>query len=179
MDYKKVGALLSVGIIILIAMVIFVGPQQIIGALQTAAINYVILAIIVQFIILWLWNTRWSVICRALDIPHNQLSLFAMTIVGLAINDLTPSGRSGGEPVRAYLLSKRSSVEFKRTFATVMGDKIFDTFPFMVLAIFAIAYLMLYLHLSTSIFALLLVALILFVIALVFIVYICIIVNNN
>lgn len=174
MDYKKVGALLAVGLIILVAMVMFIGPDQILTALKTANMNYVILAIIVQFIILWLWNTRWSVICKSLDIPHKQLSLFAMTIVGLAINDLTPSGRSGGEPVRAYLLSRSSSEDFKKTFATVMGDKLFDTFPFMILAIFAISYLMLYLHLSSALFTILLLALLLFVIALVFIIYICI-----
>ncbi len=174
MDYKKVGALLAVGIIILIAMIMFIGPDQILSALQTANKNFVILAVIIQFIIIWLWNTRWSIICKSLDIPHKQLPLFAMTIVGLAINDLTPSGRSGGEPVRAYLLSKSSSEEFKKTFATVMADKLGDTFPFMILAIFAISYLMLYLHLSSSIFSVLLVALVLFVLALLFIIYLCI-----
>jgi len=174
MDYKKVIALLSLGIIILIAMVIFIGPGKIISALQTANIYYVICAIIVQFIILALWNERWSIICDSLDIPHNKLSLFAMTIVGLAVNDLTPSGRSGGEPVRAYLLTKNSSVGFKKTFATVMGDKLFDTFPFMVLAIFAIIYLMTYLHLGTTLFTILLVALILFIMLLVLIIYVCV-----
>ena len=174
MDYKKVGALLAIGIIVLIIMILFVGPDQIFNALKTANIYYVILAIIVQFVIIWLWNTRWSIICNSLDIPHRQLPLFAMTIIGLAINDLTPSGRSGGEPVRAYLLSKNSSADFKETFATVMADKLCDTFPFMVLAIFAISYLMFYLHLNTALFSLLLVALVLFVLALIFIIFICI-----
>ncbi|WP_323736984.1 UPF0104 family protein [Methanosphaera sp. ISO3-F5] len=173
MDYKKIGVLLAIGLIILIAMIMFIGPDQILSALQTANMNYVLLAIVVQIIILALWNTRWSIICKSLNIPHKQLPLFAMTIIGLAINDLTPSGRSGGEPVRAYLLSKSSNEDFKRTFASVMGDKIFDTFPFMVLAIFAIAYLMLYLHLSASLFSLLLISLLLFIIALLFIILLC------
>lgn len=174
MDYKKVGALLAVGIIIMLAMVMIVGPDQIFNALKTANIYYVILAIIIQFVIIWLWNTRWSIICDSLDIPHNKLPLFAMTIVGLAINDLTPSGRSGGEPVRAYLLSKSSSEDFKKTFATVMADKLCDTFPFIVLAIFAISYLILYLHLNTALFSLLLMALVAFILALIFIVFVCI-----
>lgn len=174
MDYKKVGALLAVGIIFLILMVLIVGPDQIFNALKTANIYYVILAVIIQFVIIWLWNTRWSIICKSLDIPHSQLPLFAMTIIGLAINDLTPSGRSGGEPVRAFLLSKSSSVEFKETFATVMADKLCDTFPFMVLAIFAISYIMFYLHLSTALFSLLLITLVAFILALVFIIFICI-----
>jgi uncharacterized protein (TIRG00374 family) len=174
MNYKRVGLLLSLGILILLAMIIFVGPDQIFSALETANIYYVLFAILVQFAILGLWNLRWSIICKALDIPHNKLSLFGMTIIGNAINDLTPSGRSGGEPIRAYLLTKSSSVEFKKTFATVMGDKIFDTFPFMVLAIFAISYIMFYLNLSTALFSLLMIALIIFILALAFIIYICI-----
>ncbi len=174
MDYKKVGILLLVGVLILLAMVLFIGPDQIITALKTADIKYVILAIVIQFIIIWLWNMRWSLICESLDIPHKRSSLFAMVIVGLALNNLTPSGRSGGEPVRAYLLSKASSADFKETFATVMADKLCDTFPFIVLAIFAISYLMLYLHLNMGLFSLLLVALVVFILALVFIVYICI-----
>ena len=174
MDYKKVGALLLVGVVVLIALILVVGPEQTISALKTANTNYVILAIVIQFIIMALWNTRWSIICKSLDIPHKQLPLFAMTIVGLAINDLTPSGRSGGEPVRAYLLSKTSSTDFKQTFATVMADKLCDTFPFMVLAIFAITYLMWYMHLGTTLFSVLLIALVLFIIALVFIIFISI-----
>lgn len=174
MDYKKVGALLLVGVVVLIAMILFVGPEQIIKSLKTANTNYVILAIMIQFLIMALWNTRWSIICDSLDIPHKKLPLFAMTIVGLAVNDLTPSGRSGGEPVRAYLLSKTSSTDFKQTFATVMADKLCDTFPFMVLAIFAITYLMLYMHLGTTLFTVLLAALVLFIIALVFIVFVSI-----
>lgn len=174
MDYKKIGILLTVGVLILITMVVIVGPQQILDALQTANMYYVILAILVQIIIIILWNTRWSLICKSLDIPHSQFQLLAMTIVGLAINDLTPSGRSGGEPVRAYLLTKKSGVNFKTTFATVMGDKIADTLPFLALAIFAISYLMIYLHLNTAIFMLLLLSLIAFIGALVFIIYISI-----
>lgn len=55
-----------------------------------------------------------------------------------------------------------------------MGDKLFDTIPFAVLAIFAIAYLMFYLHLSTTLFILLLIALVIFIVLLAFIIYICI-----
>lgn len=174
MDYKKVGILLAIGLLVLAGMVIVIGPDQIFNALKTANIYYVIFAIVIEFIIIALWNTRWSLICKSLNIPHKQLPLFAMTIVGLAINDLTPSGRSGGEPVRAYLLSKNSNSDFETTFATVMGDKLFDTFPFLVLAIFAISYLMFTVHLGSTLFSLLLISLVLFIILLAFIIYICI-----
>lgn len=173
MDYKKVGILMAIGILVLLVLVMIIGPDQIVTALQTANIYYVLLAVAVQFIILILWNTRWGIICNSLDIPFKPVSLFAMTIIGLALNNLTPSGRSGGEPVRAYILSKNSDVDFKRTFASVMGDKMFDTLPFMVLAIFSIVYLMIYVDLGTTLFLLLLLSLLLFIVALAFIIVLC------
>ena len=174
MDYKKIIALASLGILILAAMIIIIGPRQILNALSTADSKFIALAVVIQFIIMGLWNYRWSLICNSLKIPHKFWSLFAVTIVGLAVNDITPSGRSGGEPVRAYILSRSSSVDFNRTFASVMADKIFDTFPFFVLAIFAIAYLIFTVHLGTSLFITLIVLLVLFIALLAFIIFLCI-----
>ena len=173
MDYKKVFGLLLVGVIVLAAMVIFIGPGQIVEAVSKADINYVLLAIGLQLVIMFIWNTRWSIISGALDIPHTKLQLFPMLLLGLAINNLTPSGRGGGEPVRAYLLTKSSGVPFKRTLATVLTDKIFDTFPFVVLALASMVYLIYYIHMSQSMFITLVISLILFAILLIFLIYIC------
>ncbi|OED29701.1 UPF0104 family protein [Methanosphaera sp. WGK6] len=173
MDYKKVFGLLLVGLIILAGMIIFIGPGEVMNALQQANMKYVILAIIIQFIIMSLWDIKWSVILDGVGVPHKKLQLFAMLLVGLALNNLTPSGRSGGEPVRAYLVSKSSGKSFKTTFATVIGDKIFDIFPFTVLALAAITYLIFTLHLSQSIIITLIIAMILFIAIIAFLIYIC------
>lgn len=173
MDYKKVFGLLSVGVVILVAMILFIGPGEVLNALQTADMKYVLLAIIIQFIIMTLWNIKWGIIVSGLDISYKKIPLYAMLLVGLAINNLTPSGRGGGEPVRAYLLSKSSGAGFRKTFATVMSDKLFDTFPFLTLAIIAMIYLIFTLHLSQTMVITLIAVIILFVILLGFILYIC------
>lgn len=173
MNYKKIVGLLLVGIIILSIMIAYIGPEQIFDSIKEANIYYVLLAILLQFIIMFLWNYRWSIISTELNIKHNILQLFAILIVGLAINDLTPSGRSGGEPVRAYILSRTSGASFKQTFATVMSDKIFDTFPFMILAIFAMIYLIFTVHISQMMLYTLIIALTFFILALLFLIYIC------
>lgn len=173
-NYKRVFGLLLIGIIILVAMIIFIGPGEIISALKQANMNYVILAIIIQFITMGLWNLRWSIISTGLSIPHKKTTLFAMLLVGLAVNNLTPSGRGGGEPIRAYLLSKNTNTSFKKTFATVMGDKLFDTFPFAILAIAAMIYLIFTIHLSATMLTTLIIAILIFIALLIFIVYICI-----
>ncbi len=174
MKYKKVIILLLIGLGILAAMVIFVGPGEIFTALQKADMHYVILAIALQFLIMGIWTVRWGIICKELDIPFKKFQLFLMLLVGLAMNNLTPSGRGGGEPVRAYILSKCSNAKFRNTFATVLGDKLLDTFPFLLLAILATIYLIYYLHVSQAIYITLLIILALFVAACVFVVYLCI-----
>ena len=52
---------------------------------------------------------------------HKKITLFAMLLVGLAVNNLTPSGRGGGEPVRAYLLSKNTNSSFKNNICNSNG----------------------------------------------------------
>lgn len=173
MNYKKVFGLLLIGLVILAAMIIFIGPGEVMNALQQADMKYVLLAIVLQFITMGLWNLRWSTIANSLSINHKKLQLFAMLLVGLTTNNLTPSGRSGGEPVRAYLLSKSSNTSFKKTFATVMGDKLFDIFPFTLLAITAMIYLIFTIHLSTTMITTLIIAIIIFILLLCLIVYIC------
>jgi uncharacterized protein (TIRG00374 family) len=68
-------------------------------------------------------------------------------MVGLAVNNITPSGRGGGEPVRAYMLSKYSKAPMENAFATVIADRGLDTFPFVVLAILTIIFSVMYLNL--------------------------------
>lgn len=173
MDYKKVFGLLLVGIIVLAAMIFFIGPGQIFEALAKANINYVLLAVGLQMVILVIWNTRWSIISGALNIPHSKLRMFPMLLLGLAINNLTPSGRGGGEPVRAYLLTKSTGVSFEETLATVLTDKIFDTFPFIVLALASMVYLIYYIHLSQTMYITLILSLVIFSIIIIFLIYLC------
>ncbi|MCD7781778.1 MAG: UPF0104 family protein [Methanosphaera sp.] len=173
MNYKRIIGLLGIGVVILAIMIFYIGPEEILEAFQQADMSYVLIALILQFIVMSLWVTKWGILCDTLDIAHKNISLFAMMLVGLAINNLTPSGRSGGEPVRAYILSKSSDSEFRTTFASVMADKMFDLLPFTVLAFVAMGYLMFTINLSMTMLVTLFVAIIIFIILIVFVLYIC------
>ncbi len=173
MEYKRIFVLLLVGIVILVGMILFIGVDDVLTALTQANKTYVTLAIIVQLTVMCLWDVKWSVLIEGLDIRQSRLSLFAMLLVGLAINNLTPSGRGGGEPVRAYLLSRASGSEFRETFASVMADKLFDTFPFTILAIVAVGYLIFTINLTTSMMAVLFLGIIFSIALLGFVIYVC------
>ena len=97
-----------------------------------------------------------------------------MMLVGLAVNNITPSGRGGGEHVRAYLLSREKNYPMEETFAAVVADRALDTFPFVVLAVLTIIGMTLYSNLSPELLAVMVVAVICIVILLILLIYMCI-----
>jgi uncharacterized protein (TIRG00374 family) len=137
-----------VGIGILIAMVLYIGPNKIASAVEMANLLYLALAVAIQLVIYGLWTLRWSIVVDSVNIVIRKIYLLPMLLVGLAINNITPSARGGGEPIRGYILSKYSKTTFEKSFATVVADRGLDTFPFMVLAIITIIAAALYLNLS-------------------------------
>jgi uncharacterized protein (TIRG00374 family) len=139
--------LMAIGVGILAAMILFIGPVQIAVALEKANLWYVALAIFIQFIIYGVWTLRWSVTTESVGIHVKKRHLFPMLLVGLAVNNLTPSGRGGGEPVRAYMLGKYSNTSMESSFATVIADRGLDTFPFIILAVITIVAMVLYFNL--------------------------------
>ncbi len=173
MNYGRIFILLAVGIVILAAMIVFIGVDDVLRALEEANKIYVLVAIGIQLVVMSLWDIKWSILARGLDVKLKRLPLFAMLLVGLALNNLTPSGRGGGEPVRAYLLSRSSGSDFRDTFASVMADKLFDTFPFTILAFVAMTYLVFTINLTTAMMATLLFAIAVCVVLLGFVIYVC------
>ncbi len=173
MNRKTIG-LLFVGIAILAVMIIFIGPGKIEEALKLANPWYLLLAVVVQFVIYGMWTQRWSITIRSLGISIRKKHIFPMLMVGLAINNITPSARGGGEPVRAYMLGKYTKSPMENAFATVIADRGLDTFPFVLLAIITILYSVLSLKLPEWIVIALIISLIVLVIVFFIILFMCI-----
>lgn len=163
MKYKTL-ILFGAGIGILIVMILFIGLDKIESAIALANPWYLALAVAIQFAIYVLWNQRWAINVNSVNISIRKLHLFPMLMVGLAINNMTPSARGGGEPIRGYILSKYSRTSFEESFATVVADRGLDTFPFVVLAIITIIASVMYLNLSDLVIYVLIAAVILLII---------------
>jgi len=144
---NKTIILFIVGVGILAAMVLYIGPEKIENALQNANPIYVALAVIIQFIIYGMLTQRWSITIHSLQISVKRRYVFPMLMVGLAVNNITPSARGGGEPVRAYMLGKFTNAPMENSFATVIADRGLDTFPFVLLAILTIIFSVSFLNL--------------------------------
>lgn len=159
MKYKT-AIFLVIGIIIMAVMLYFIGIDKVIDALKIANFWYILLAILVQFLTYYLFALRWNIINKIANINVSIKNVFMMILVGLAVNNLTPTGRVGGEPVRAFILSKYTQKPYEETFATAISDRALDIFPFLILAIIAVVSIILYFNLSNLILAILIISVI-------------------
>lgn len=137
MDKKSIF-FLGISVLILVVMLWFVGIDQVMDALKMAKLEFIALAVAMQVFTYYLYTLRWKILNGLADINVGIKKLLPMILVGLAVNNITPSGRGGGEPVRAYILSREENYPMEETFATVVADRALDTFPFVVLAILTI-----------------------------------------
>lgn len=174
MDRKTI-LLLGVSVLILAIMLWFVGIDQVVDALKIANLGIIALAIVMQVITYFLYTLRWQILNKLADMDISIRELLPMVLVGLAINNITPSGRGGGEPVRAYLLSKnKEEYHFEDALATVVADRALDTFPFVVLAAITIIAMTLFFDLALWLLIVMILAVIAIVAILIILIYMCI-----
>lgn len=171
---KKTILLLGISVVILLIMLWFVGIDQVISALKLANLGIIALAVATQIVTYFLYSLRWQILNKLADMDVSIRELLPMVLVGLAINNVTPSGRGGGEPVRAYILAKEKNYQMEETFATVVADRALDTFPFVVLAAITIAAMALYFDFSTWLLVVMILAVIAIVVVLAILIYMCI-----
>lgn len=168
---KKTLFFLGISLVILAVMLYFVGIDQVINALKIAKLEFIAIAIAMQFFTFFLYALRWKILNNVAGINVGVKKLLPMVLVGLAVNNITPSGRGGGEPVRAYILSREESYPMEETFATVVADRALDTFPFIVLAVLTIIGMTLSFNFDTWLLVLMVVAVIAILIVLILLIY--------
>lgn len=168
---KKTIFLFAISLAILGIMLYWVGIDQVINALKTAKLEYIAIGFVMQIFTYYLYTLRWKILNNLVGIDMGIKKLLPMVLVGLAVNNITPSGRGGGEPVRAYLLSREGGYKMQDTFATVVADRALDTFPFVVLAVFTIIGMAFSFKFNIGLLILMIVAVIAIIIILAIIIY--------
>ena len=68
MKNKKVVVLLIFGVAIMIAMLYFIGIEEVIDALEESNLWYVLLAILIQIFTYFLYTWRWNIINKTFGI---------------------------------------------------------------------------------------------------------------
>lgn len=137
-DHKwEIVVTLFIGAFIIFAISFAVGLQDIINVLSKSNPTIIIAALLLEIIIIGAWTERWSLILKVVDRSPGFRKLFLMMFASLFGNNITP-GAAGGEPMRAYLVSKFEGISFNLAFVSASADRVFEFFPFVLVSAFAI-----------------------------------------
>lgn len=97
--------------------------QRVLGSLRGANYYYLIPALVVYFVGVWLRAERWRYLLRRLK-PVATSRLFPVVVVGYMANDVLPARM--GELVRVHVLAEREGISRTSSFATVLIERAFD-----------------------------------------------------
>lgn len=134
--WEIVGTLIF-GAFIIFAISFVVGLQDILDVLSKSNLEIILIALLLEILLIGLWTERWSLILKVVDKSPGFNTLFVMMFTSLFGNNITP-GAAGGEPMRAYLLSKFEGISFDLAFVSASADRVFEFFPFLLVSAFAI-----------------------------------------
>lgn len=130
------GFVVSSGIILLVLHSVGVGELFIIY--HKMNFFYCALAVFAYILAVLLAAIRWNEFVVDMKIKAKFVSVYAITWIGNAINSVTPVAISGGEPAKAYFLSKASSTKKSRTLATVIATDFLEYGSFVLIDIAAV-----------------------------------------
>lgn len=139
--YLKVVGFFIAGFILLISVFYLIGLEKILYQISRLNLFYYSLAILSIFLTILSWALRWDVFIKNSSHKVSLLSLLRYLFIGIAINNLTPVAKLGGEPVRIYLLKKKNNISTRIGSATVLAELTIElilSFLFVVLAILLI-----------------------------------------
>lgn len=124
-----------------------IGLKEILNNLTKADPIFIIIAFILTTIYYLIWNLRWYLIIKDTH-KTSYFKIIPIFLTGVLFNTITPSARFGGEPFRAYYLSKEYKITKTRAFATTVIDKIYNFIVFSILSIFSILFVISYIKIN-------------------------------
>lgn len=94
-----------------------------VSTLERANYWFLIPALAIYFVGVWLRAARWRVLLRPVA-PLRVTQLFPIVVIGYMANDVLPARL--GELVRAYVLGEQEGVPKATTLATIVVERMFD-----------------------------------------------------
>jgi uncharacterized protein (TIRG00374 family) len=95
-------------------------------SLRRVELWWLVPALLMYFVGVWLRAVRWSILLRPLTPAVTSRSLFPTVIVGYMANNVLPLRT--GEIVRSYMVGKQYGVRKTSVLATIAVERIFDGF---------------------------------------------------
>ncbi|MGV8162038.1 MAG: lysylphosphatidylglycerol synthase transmembrane domain-containing protein [Candidatus Nanoarchaeia archaeon] len=148
-----VGLSFLLGLVAIIIIYRIIDVREVIKTLQNTTLLLIFYYILIQIIMMGVLTWRWKLVLESQGVNHVSLvKLNKYRIVGQGISFLTPSGKLGGEPVRAGILSSRENIKFEKALSSVVIDRSIDITTAMSFFVFGM-FIMLFAFVISPIFA--------------------------
>ena len=164
----------AAGIILILAFVYFIGYTEFVTLIKGANPLYLGLAVVFQLLNLIFEAYKWKSLLDSLKPNISMKNVFAATMIGIFFNNVTPGARTGGEPMKTFFISREENISpIENVFATVTADRVIESLPFFVLAIFSIMYVNLFFTVRWSVIVILSFIILAYVAVLLVATYLC------
>jgi len=152
---KKLILIISIilGIIAMVIMYRVINITEVIKTLKNTTISLILYYVLIQIIMMIILTWRWKVILKSQGVDHiSTVQLNKYRLVGQGVSYMTPSGKLGGEPIRAGLLSSQENIDFNKSLSSVVIDRAIDITTAMLFFVFGM-FIMLFVFVTSPIFA--------------------------
>ena len=92
---RVIASTFIVGIVVIAAIVLFVGPEELLRMLTSARGEFLALAFVMQVGSTLALYARWNYIIRSTGAKFSSWQLFLISFSGNAVNSITPASRAG------------------------------------------------------------------------------------
>lgn len=113
---------LLLSIVLLILLILWIGPSNILRALETADWWFILLAAIVHIIVVWIRSVRWGFI---IDQTREFKKNFIVKTIGLFAGNFSPM-RSAGEVLNAVAGKKINHISLSEGLSAGLTERFFD-----------------------------------------------------
>ena len=136
----KKSLTVAAGLLLVVLLIAWSGVSETVKLLSQTRLRYLALACLFSALETFLWSLRWQILLNQSDIRIPFKRVLEATLIGIFVNNVTPGARGGGEPVRMYLIKKRSESSYGKIFATIATDRMLDAIPIVIFTIIAFWY---------------------------------------
>lgn len=139
-DLRATLAGFAGALVVLAALVYFVGIGKIVAALGQA--DLWIVALIVPVALIWLlsWGLALRRVLSILGIEIDVREGFLLFTAAIFANNVTPFGQAGGEPITALMISSRARTEYETGLAAIASVDALNFVPSIIFASLGLGY---------------------------------------
>ncbi|MBN2053039.1 flippase-like domain-containing protein [Candidatus Woesearchaeota archaeon] len=120
--WLSIGGSIALAVALLLFVILKYPFKEVLSTFSNITPRLLIAYLAVSFTIMFLFAVRWNYVMKSLGLKLTLWESFSFRLIDYGLTYITPSGKAGGEPIRAALLT-RKGISFKEGLANVTTDK--------------------------------------------------------